>query len=326
MPGVAATVNGGQISLKQLAEQCLVRNGKEVLEDEINREILKQALQRRGQTVTQAAIEAEVDRAAEAYGYVKDDGKPNREAWLKHITSEQEVSVDVYVRDVVWPTVALKALVTDEIQISEEDINKGFIANYGERVQVLAIVVGNRHTANEVWKMAKDNPDERFFGELAHEYSIEPVSRANFGQVPPIGRYGGQPLIEEEAFSLNPNNKLSGVLSVADKFIILWYLGRTEPVVKKLTDVRDELVKDIHEKKQRVAMARMFESLKSRAQIDNLLAGTTQSGQESEATAASHQAPVPSPAVTGNARAAAQPLGPAPPRSATRPTPRGRAR
>ena len=112
------------------------------------------------------------------------------------------------------------------------------------------------------------------------------MSRANFGQVPPIGRYGGQPLIEEEAFSLNTNNKLSGVLSVADKFIILWYLGRTEPVVQELADVKDELVKDIHEKKQRVAMARMFERLRSRAQIDNMLVGTTQSGKEPEATAA----------------------------------------
>ena len=44
MPGVAATINGGQIAMKQLADECVARHGKDVLEGEINRRLLDQEL------------------------------------------------------------------------------------------------------------------------------------------------------------------------------------------------------------------------------------------------------------------------------------------
>ena len=68
-------------------------------------------------------------------------------------------------------------------------------------------------------------------------------------------------------------------MAIGDKFIILKCVGRTIPVVDDIEDVREELVKDIHEKKLRLAMAEEFDRLKEAAQIDNFLAGTTQSGK-----------------------------------------------
>ena len=107
--------------------------------------------------------------------------------------------------------------------------------------------------------MANNNRSTKFFGELAEQYSVEPVSRANFGAVPPIRRHGGQPLIEKEAFSLDPKEQeLSGIIAVGEKFIILKCLGRTTPVVDTVDDVKDELVKDIREKKLRLAMTETF--------------------------------------------------------------------
>lgn len=283
MPGVAATINGRPITTQYLADQCVNRHGKDVLHGEIHRLILQQVLRRQGLAVTQEDIDNQIDRIAESYGYVKPDGSPDRDAWLKQVAAEEGMTLDLYVRDTVWPLAALRKLVEGQVQVTEDDLQKGFIANYGERVRVLAIMVGNRHTANEVWELAKNNSSAQFFGQLAHEYSIEPVSRANFGEVPPIGRYGGQPLLEEEAFSLSADNPLSSILAVADKFVILRYVGRTEPKVQQLEDVRDELVKDIREKKLRAAMGQKFDELRAAAQIDNLLAGTVQTGKSARA-------------------------------------------
>ena len=56
--------------------------------------------------------------------------------------------------------------------------------------------------AQKVWDLARNNPTDAFFAELAQQYSVEPASRGNGGKVPPIRRYGGSPLIEEEAFKL----------------------------------------------------------------------------------------------------------------------------
>jgi parvulin-like peptidyl-prolyl isomerase len=276
-PGVAAMINNRPLTVQELAEECISRYGREVLESEINRLLLMQEQRRRNITVTEQDLDAEIARAADAYGYVKPDGSPDIETWLKDVTQEEDVTVDVYLQDAVWPSAALKKLVSGKVQVTEEDMRKGFEANYGERVEVLAVVLGNQRTAVEVHALARDNPTDKYFAELAHKFSIEPVSQANYGQVPPIRRYGGQPLLEDEAFELNPG-ELSGVIAVGDKYIVMRCVGRTKPVVLNREDVQTELYKDISEKKMRIAMSEEFERLKESARIENLLAGTRQDG------------------------------------------------
>ena len=149
--------------------------------------------------------------------------------WIETATKEQGVSKDQYMRDSVWPSAALKKLTGNSIQVSEEDINKGFDANYGERVRCRAIVLPNMRKAQEVWGKARQNTSMDYFGDLAEEYSVEPSSKSLRGEVPPIRRYGGQPQLEDVAFELQPG-ELSGIIQLGDKFVILKCEGRTKPV------------------------------------------------------------------------------------------------
>src|SRR5205814_6896498 len=89
--------------------------------------------------------------------------------------------------------------------------------------------------------------------------------------------FGGSPLIEEEAFKLKPG-ELSGIVSVEGNFIVLRCQGRTRPVQTDFNAVRGELAKDIQEKKLRVMMTKEFDRLREVAQIDNFMAGSSQSG------------------------------------------------
>jgi parvulin-like peptidyl-prolyl isomerase len=278
-PGKAALVNGQPITMLQLSEEALLRHGKDVLDGEINRMLLTQELKKQRKVVTNESIDQEIARAAVAYGHVDANDRPDVDSWLKVVTESDDVSVELYVHDAVWPSVALKLLVRDDISVTREDMEKGFAANYGERVEVLTIVLSNQRTANSVWEMARGNPTDQFFGELASQYSVEPISKSNFGKIPPIRRFGGQPIIENEAFSLEPG-VLSSILSVADKYIILRCLGRTKPVVQEFAAVESELRKEIHEKRLRLAMAEEFDRLKETAQIDNFLEGSSQPGSQ----------------------------------------------
>jgi parvulin-like peptidyl-prolyl isomerase len=282
-PNVAATINGKPITIEQLAEECMARHGIGVLDTEVNRVLLTQALAKKKSQVTNADLDAEVARAAEAYGFMNPKNQPDIARWLQEMTEREGMSVETYMRDAVWPSVALKKLVSADVKVSEDDLQKGFVANYGERVEVLALVLGNQRTAQEVWDMARSNLTPQFFGELASQYSIEPVSRANMGEVPPIQKFSGQPKVEEEAFALTKEDPLSAIIAIADKYIVLYYLGRTEPIVQKMEDVRDELTKDIHEKKLRVAMTQQFDRLKEVAQIDNYLSGSSSDGATPQA-------------------------------------------
>lgn len=274
MPGVAALVNGRRVTVRELAEACIERHGEEVLERMIHRALLEEELKKKNLKVTREDIDAEIARAALAAGkFDAKTGQPDVQAWLKVVSEEQGVPIDHYVQDAVWPSAALK-LIAGEVKISEDDIEKGFKANYGERARVRAIVLDNPRRAQEVWQKARENQTAEFFGKLAEQYSVEPASRANEGRVPPIQQFGGQPDLEREAFAMKPGD-LSGIIQVSDKYIILFLEGFTEPVKVNPAEVRKFIYEDIHEKKQRIAMGREFERLQEEAHVDNFLAGTS---------------------------------------------------
>jgi parvulin-like peptidyl-prolyl isomerase len=276
-PGVAALINRQALPLKTLEDECLKRTGPKVLDGAIHRKILEGALKAQAIEITQADLDQEIARAAEYYGMVHPDGRPNVEAWLQEVLREDGTNLELYLSDVVWPTVALKKMIADKVTVTEEDFQKGFEANYGPRAEVLAIVCSNQRTAQEVWQMARDNPTEQFFGELASQYSVEPSSRSNYGKIPPLRRHSGQPTLEAAAFKLQPG-ELSGIVETGGQYVILRSQGLTTPVVSSPEAVRAELSKDLLEKKQRVAMEKQLEGLLAAAQIDNFLVPKSQLG------------------------------------------------
>jgi parvulin-like peptidyl-prolyl isomerase len=127
----------------------------------------------------------------------------------------------------------------------------------------------------QVWKMASQNPTAEFFGKLANQYSVEPASQSNFGEVPPIPRHSTTPELEKEAFSLKVG-EISQVVQVGEYYFILMGMGQTTPMVEDIDSVREILEKDLYQKKLMLAMQEMYQSLREDSQIDNFLAGTSQ--------------------------------------------------
>jgi parvulin-like peptidyl-prolyl isomerase len=274
-PGVAALVNGQPVLLAEVEGECVERHGEEVLEILITRMILDQSLDRQRQKVTQVDIDAEITRAAESLGFRKADGSADTRAWLERVAREEKIDMPRYVDDVVWPTVALKKLI-GPVPVTKDDLEKAFEATFGARARCRVVVLDTQRRAQEVWRLARENPSADTIGDLAERYSVDPTTRTLRGEMPPIPRHGGQPALEREAFSLKPGD-LSGVVQVADRFLVLFCEGYTEPAKVSFDEVRGELHADILEKKQRIEMARHFTHLRGGAAIDNFLAGTSQS-------------------------------------------------
>jgi parvulin-like peptidyl-prolyl isomerase len=274
MPGVAAVVNGQKVTIEQLIDACIERHGEEVLEGAINRRLMQQALKKAGVTITEKDLDAEIARVASQSVPARKDGSPDVEAWLKMVVANQKMSVETYRHDAVWPTVALRKLVGKKVLVTEDDLRKGFEANYGPKVQCRAIVCNNARHAQRVWELARKNPDVEYFGTLAERYSTDSTSAATQGQMPPIKRYGGQPGLEAEAFALK-KGEISGIIQVDDQFVVLYCEGQTKQIDVDFATVRDMLYEDIFEKKMRMAMNDCFAQLQTEATIDNFLANTT---------------------------------------------------
>ena len=134
-PGVAATINGKTITIRELSEECISRHGEQVLEQMINRKLLEVELKKRNLKVTPEEMDAEIARAALSAGRITKDGKPDVEAWMKTVLEDQKISRDKYIKDSVWPSTALK-LIAGDVKVTDEDIQKGFKANFGQRAQV----------------------------------------------------------------------------------------------------------------------------------------------------------------------------------------------
>ncbi len=265
-PGVAAIVNGRKITMRELAEACIERHGADVLQGAIDRKLLEQACRSKNVKITQEDIDREIARAAKSMGKDVD-------TWMRDLQAKG-VEMNLYVHDTVWPTAALKKLVGLSVEVTEEDLQKGYEANYGPRVRCLAIVFNNQRQAQEVWEMARANPSKEYFGELAAQYSVEAGSRGLKGEVPPIQKHGGQPNLEKEAFGLKLG-ELSGLVHIGDNWIVLHCLGSTTPTPINFEEVKDEIFADLLEKKQRIAMAKMFSSVQETGKIDNFLNNTS---------------------------------------------------
>jgi parvulin-like peptidyl-prolyl isomerase len=274
-PGVAARVNGEAIPVDRVRDVCVERHGRDVLEVLISRKLLEQAIASQKQQVLQADIDAEIARAAESMGFTKADGTPDVQAWLARVTREEKIPLRHYLEDVVWPTVALKKLV-GSVPVTQDDLDKAYAATFGPRARCRIIVLDNQRRAQEVWQLARQNPSADHIGALAEQYSVDPTTKSLRGEVPPIRRWGGQPALEREAFALKPG-ELSGVVQVADRFMVIFCEGFTAPAQVSPEEARGELHADIFEKKQRIEMARHFTHLREAAAIDNLLVGTSQS-------------------------------------------------
>ena len=274
-PDVAARVNSHPITISEVRAVCVERYGEDVLQALLTGVLLNQALARQELVVSQEDVDNEVARAAESMGFQTQDGKPDVSTWLERISKENRQSIEFYLTDIVRPTVALKKLV-GPVAVTQDDLDKAFTATFGPRVRCRAVVLDNQRRAQEVWQLARQNPTPEIIGNLAEQYSVDPTSKALRGEVPPIQKYSGQPALEREAFALKPG-ELSGIIQIADRFMILLCEGYTKPVEVTFSEVRDELYRDIFEKKQRIEMARYFTHLRESASIDNFLAGTSQS-------------------------------------------------
>ena len=277
-----AKVGNEIIGYDAVAEECVKRYGREVLDDMIHRMIITKACEEAKITVSDQEVSQEITRIAERF-------KLDVTAYLQMLQSERNITPMQYRTSVIWPMLALKKLAGEQVEITDAEMMQAFKRNYGERVKVRVIMIETPLKGNEIWEKARRDPDS--FEQLAQQYSVDPNSRALGGQVPPIPRYAGNDALEKEAFKLKEGD-ISGVIDIGNKrYVILKCEGRTVPVVSDIEEVRDTLYDELKESKTQQAVGKVFEKIKANTRVDNYAAGTTAAPERVVPVSAQSSAP-----------------------------------
>lgn len=265
------------ITREMVARECIERYGAEALDKLINRALIQVACTDRGVDVKQEEVTAEVDRIAKRFNL-------DSRAWLQMLKAERNISQEQYARDVIWPMLALKKLAGPEAKVTDEELQKAFVRNYGPRVECKMIMFDNFGRAQAIWKETEGITLAEF-GTLARKHSVEPTSRALDGDVPAIPRFSGNQNLEEKAFALKPN-EISGIIEIGTpdnkKFAILMCKGKTKPLITDISDVRKELYEQVKEEKTQELVAKTFEQIKEEYRVDNYTLNTTSGGAASD--------------------------------------------
>jgi len=287
-----AIVNGQIISRQQLADECVAREGKKVLELLIHRTLVEQALRNRKLEVTAAEIDQEIETVAKRFGI-------SREAWLRTLDKERGISPVQYARDIIYPAIALRKLCAGRVQVTPNDLKMAFEAQYGDKLRCRMILVDKQAKAVQIWEDLRKNPNG--FEKMAQEQSMDTGSRSLGGLLAePMQRHAYPTTISDAAFhqlvdgdplDRDPSHKpkdgdFTGPIQAADSG---WIILRRESLVAadKTANLKDERVRMqtyemVYQVKLKEAMILVFQDLLKQSAIENQLTGTVKLANEEQ--------------------------------------------
>ncbi len=308
-PNVAATINGAPVYLDAVVEMCMKLYAEQDLATMISIALVRQECKKVGLKVTDQDVATDVWIHAAETTFPLQDGSPNIKEYMRSELAKYNTTEENYKRTIVWPSVALRKLSEGMVKVTDEDIQKSFEANYGERVQCLGIVLGDERRAREVWQKARTMPKEEnrtledVFGELAASYSIEPDGKQMRGRIAPIVKNGGYPQLEEEAFALKPG-EMSQIIQVdPSTFVILYCQERVPAREVALDDVRDTIVSQLRKMREVAAAGEYYANAVKRSTIvDNLTRQTISPASATAESRASREARTAAPNPTTSRR------------------------
>jgi hypothetical protein len=273
---VVALVNGEAITRTQLADELISAYGTAQLDLMINRKIVELACREGKVEVTEKEIDDDI-----ASTLAKLRMKPKE--FVQTVLDKQNITLEQYRRDRVWPKLAMVKLVKPRVKVSEDDLKRGFEATYGNKVECRMLVVQEMSRARELWEQLMEVKGEdrlKMFEDHCKTYSIDPGSRPYGGKVAPFNRHSSNPDLEKVVFGLK-EGELSSIMQMAGGHVIFLCVRQIPPVpnvtMETVLDstskqtVREALHEGIFTKKLQYEADVVFAEAKKKARIENFL-------------------------------------------------------
>lgn len=219
-----ATVNKRPISRKDMLTLLVRTHGLSVLEQLIALELVRQAAEARGISITPANIQAEYDRALSRISSPvptttqPDLAKDAREALLDQILLRRGLTREEF-KLAMERQAYLRKIAAKHLKITDDQLHEQFEMMYAERVQVRHIQLRNLRDAKGVQALLAAGHD---FAEVAKTHSQNPVTAADGGLLPPFSRTQDDvpAAFRDAAFALKLNEVSNPIRVDADYHVI----------------------------------------------------------------------------------------------------------
>jgi hypothetical protein len=211
------------VTREELGEFLIHRLGAERLEMCVHNKIIEMACKAKGIHVTDQEVEVQFQlefQQAKAVSPTLTVQEFER-VYLKH----KGRNLIEFKEDIIRTKLMLAQLVMPSVQVTDEDLRKGFEGRYGEKRECRMIVLKDDHHKFDIWNKVKDSEAE--FNRVATTLNMSPLN-AQGGKVPPIHKHFGDPNIERAAFSLKPG-EVSPIIGLPDGTVVILKCDRHIP-------------------------------------------------------------------------------------------------
>ncbi len=266
-PDIVAEVNGERITLAQLKDESLRAHGEEVLSRILNRALVLAECKRQGVVITRADVDAEIERLAKSFRLTKNQ-------YLEVVQKDSSMNYQEYAEEVVWPRLALQALVADEIKLTDEELEAAYLKSYGPSVGLQMIVCETKEKAEELRARIVAGGED--FGTVAKNESLDVATASNKGRMHPIfhGSLSDKNM-EDVLFALEEND-VSGVIGPygpQNQFVLFRCEHKYDPVVPQdqIDTIKDRIQVQASAAKLKTAANDLFARLGQEANVVNVI-------------------------------------------------------
>lgn len=251
-PETVVETKSGNVTKEEFYNALKEQNGEQVLQKLVLQTILEDKYE-----VSDEEVEKELETYKEQFG----------DQW-EMVLAQSGVDEETFEEEMRLSLLQRKAA-TEDVEVTDEEVQTRYDRLH-YKINARHILVGDEETANEV-KEKLDNGED--FAALAEEYSMDPGTAANGGELQPFTAGDMVPEFEDAVYTMEVD-EISDPVQSTHGFHVIQLLEKNDAEdVGEFDDIKDQLKSDIaatkiDEAAFQAKIDKLFEDAKIKVKID----------------------------------------------------------